>query len=350
VSGQTSWRILDPDGAEIPFSSLTVASSLEQLASTARWRTHTPRRDLLNQQVRIVEDDEPRFVGYLEQIDGDALSGYDVGARSSTSTLLLYDADGSEVFSATSIRAVLESLALRVGIKVAPGTPEDRVSRFRLTKGENFAQGIQRFAETYRFVATDDALGRLVAYRTLIGSALETWRDRTGSVTGAITSRLDVSEWRKEWLCRGQRELVDDDAADEAAQIGLGVDTLSIRPTRRIVANKSATSQAHARQLVTWQAQKALANVQSLTVHHDRWPTETGELVRVVVPTESINEDFVVQAVTATIGAGQVSATAICVLPDVYTTQPRPPRNIESRAMSAERKLANALQAQKGAK
>jgi hypothetical protein len=243
---------------------------------------------------------------------------------------------------------VLESVADRVGVSVAPGVPEDRVSRLRLTKGESLAQGVQRLAETYRFVATDDGLGRLRAYRSPSAPTAETWRDRAGSVTAAITSRLDVSEWRKEWLCRGQRELVDDDAEDAAAQLGLEVDTLSVRPTRRIVPNKSATSQAHARQLVVWQAQTALAQAVSLTVNHDRWPAETGDLVRIVVPTEAINEDFVVQAVTATVSPGQVSATAVCVLPDVYTTAPRPPRALEDRAASQERKLANKLQNLRG--
>lgn len=318
-------RILDAAGRELTYASLSMSRSLEQGASQLQWTAYEMRSDLVNQVVKVVDGGAVRFTGFVEQVSGNALDGFSHSARSLTSTLFLHDAAGNELFKSSAVGTIVRALAGKVGVKVAE-SPTDRVQRFRLQKGEDLGRAMQRLAEVARFVVTDDAAGAVRAYRAP-EKASTSWVEGQGTVTRSVQVELDFSEWRNEWVCRGQREVVTGDLdTDGAGQLEIDVATESPRPTRRILPNRSANSRADARNFVEWQAKKALSETVRLTVTHSRWPAEVGTRVRIKVPSLGIDEDFVIASLSLEVSQSAIQATASCVMPDVYSARPLRPR------------------------
>jgi hypothetical protein len=204
-----------------------------------------------------------------------------------------------------------------------------------LEKSSNLGEQLQRLAEVRRLTFTDDAQGRLVGYRAP-ETASTTWTDGAGSVTSAFAINLNFSNWVNTWTCRGQREIVSAELdSDDAGQIGVDIVTSSLRPGLRVLPNNQTVSRADAKNFVDWSAKKALAPTVAVTIKHNVWAADPGTRVRLRSPGLGIDEDFVVSSATATVSEGDVSYTAECVLPDVYTFRPLRPR-VEARVSDWE--------------
>ena len=308
-----------PDGACITFSALTVTRSLEAAysqVSLATFEDLAPRVD----DIIDVKDaqGETRFRGYLERNDGSSTTGFSANAQSLAIQLDRFDARGSEAFRRTNLEAVVRALAQVAGAEVGR-IPRRRVTRFRLRRGETFRQAVQRLAEAHQIVVTDDRMGRIQAFALPSGPLVPvaTWTDGRGTVTEPIARRLDYSQWRREWLCRGQRLLVASDAGGGNQEtIAIASQVANTRPSRRVLSNKAASSKADAAALIDWAAKKQLAQTIGVSVVHGEWPGEPGDVVRVRSRALGIDDVLIVEGLEADLVRNRY--TARCVFPDVY--------------------------------
>jgi prophage tail gpP-like protein len=327
-------RIIAADGSDITFSQLTIRRSVEELAGRLSFASFEYRAGQLNRPATVQLDSVVRWTGFLEQLHGTVVDGFQYEGRSLTSSLLLVDAAGNELFRQSSVSAIARALATRAGVAVA-SVPADKVQRFRAEKARNLGEQLQRLAEVQRLTFTDDAQGRLVGYRAP-DKATATWTDGAGTVTAAFSINLNFSSWVNTWTCRGQRDVMSGELdSDDAGQIGIDIETSSLRPGLRVLPNNQTVSRADAKNFVDWNAKKALASTVGVTVKHGTWAADPGTRVRLRSSKLGLDEDFVVSSVTATVSEGEVSYTAECVLPDVYTFRPLRPR-VEARVSDWE--------------
>lgn len=327
-------KIIDSAGVEVTFSQLTIRRSVEELAGRLSFNSYEYRPGLINRRASVQLGGAVRWTGFLEQLHGNLVDGLTYEGRSLTSSLLLVDAAGNELFRQSSVASVARQLCGKAAVEVAT-IPLAKVQRFRLEKSSSLGEQLQRLAEVHRLTFTDDAQGRLVGYRAP-DKASTTWVDGAGTVTAAFTLNLNFSDWVDRWTCRGQREIVSAELdTDDAGQIGIDIVTGSLRPGLRVLPNNQTVSKADAKNFVDWNAKKALAQTVTVAVKHGEWAADPGTRVRLRSRSLGLDEDFVVSAVTATVSEGEVSYSAECVLPDVYTFRPLRPR-VEARVSDWE--------------
>lgn len=307
------------DGSPMSFSTLSVTRSIENAFGQAQWSTYEDGTGRLNTIIEIRENNGLRFRGYFEISDGNQIEGFSCSARSLAVQLDQVEASGAETFRSTNLATIARALAQRAGVTIAE-VPSRQVNRFRLERGESYRQAMQRLAEVHRVVITDDAAGRVRVFAlpdAVVPRAV--WREGAGSVTKAIRRRLDYSDWRTEWECRGSRVVVD---AEGDLDIGFLTTAGLTRPSRRVLPNRAATSRADAAAMLDWAAKTALARTISVEVTHLAWPAEPGDVVQVVAPELGIDEVMVVQSIQADLVRHEY--VAVCVFPDVYLAKPLP--------------------------
>lgn len=312
-------------------SALTVSRSLEDAFSQCQFASFEDLAHLADSELAGYDATGAlRFTGYLEQVTGTAVSGYQYTARSKTIQLDRYDALGNERYRRATLESVLRSLALIAGVEVG-AVASRRVARFRIRRGDSFRTALQRLAEVAQVVITDDAQGRIRAFALdAVGTPSATWCDQRDPVTRPIEIALDYTEWRYEWICRGHRGFVggdlDGDGKEEIRVSGeFGVN----RGSRRVLDSRAAASKADAALLVDWTAKKHLARVARVTVPMGRWPADPGDVVRVRVPDQGVDDVLIVQAVEGDLVSNDFQAH--CAFPDAYQARTRLRRGREVR-------------------
>lgn len=327
-------KLVASDGSEITCSQVTLRRSVEELAGRLSFGSHEYRPGQLNRPATLQLAGVVRWTGFVEQLHGNPVDGLTYEARSLTSTLLLVDADGNELFRQSTVASIARQLAAKAGVGVGL-VPADKVQRFRLEKSRNLGEQLQRLAEVHRLTFTDNAAGELVGYRAP-DKATATWTDGAGTVTAPFGINLNFSSWANTWTCRGQREVMSAELdAEDAGQIAIDIQTGSLRPGLRVLPNNQTVSRADAKNFVDWSAKKAMAATVAVTVKHGVWAADPGTRVRLRSSLLGLDEDFVVSSVTASISDSEVSYTAECVLPDVYTFRPLRPK-VEQRVSDWE--------------
>lgn len=327
-------RLLGPSGERIEIESLQLTRSLEQLSGVLSWTSRESVADRLVRECEVRDRTGRRlFRGFIERCQGSPTAGFSCTARSLTSALVVTDAAGTEYFRRSSALAILRTLAVRTGVPMASGAaPTRTVRRFRLERGESYARALQRLAGTHRFIVTDDANGGLRGY-TLPATVDAQWVDGSFPVIDAIAVDLDFADWRDEWVCRGQREVVSPELAEGNAQIRVAIATGARRKSRRVLPSRSASSKADAARFVEWQARKALAATVGVEVGLAEWPAgvDAGSRVHVRSPSQGIDDELIVAGLSLEINGSTYRARASCVPPETYSFRPLRGGTVEKR-------------------
>lgn len=314
---------------DFPISVVSTDRSLEQAVGGARLRSFERRPDLLGEAVEIEINGQRQFTGVLEQAPGNPERGYEFTARSLPVALRMVDADRTERFKNTTTAVVASALAARVGVQVGE-TVSELVASYRLQRGRSYQRALLDLAEAHGFIVTDDPLGRLRLYQLPELKALEVWQHGTLPVI-EISEEPDIREWRDVVQCRGYNSPEANEVADVLlGQIGQDIVVGNIRPSRRVIPNRTARSKAQARILIANEARRSLAGAYTIPVDLTETTRQPGDLVRVRRDDINLNLLMVVSTLRWDIGVNTFRARAICRLPEVYgSTGLFSPREIE---------------------
>jgi len=304
------------DRRQIAVESVVVERSLEQIAARARCDTFVEYRAAMAERFEIDIDGVRVFSGVVETYGGTPEQGFTVAGRSLTRGLLINDAIGNELFRAQQLSAVARSLAQPLGIVV--DTAHDApVSRYRLKKSTLLSTALQEMALAAGLTVTDTAAGAL-RFVTIPDPVrpLELWQIGRGDVLD-IQPNPDISEWRDDVRVRGWRFPVSSDVASViAGQLGADIVAGSIQPSRLVIASKAANTQGRAGHQAATEAARRLGLSFPVEVRLRRTERQPGDLVR--IKRDGLDRTMVIQSLTSTISKSQMSATAQCVLPEVY--------------------------------
>lgn len=326
-------RVQTASGRDVHFAACTLNRGIEQAMSVLQLQTHDVLLADLGQEIQVTWHGKRVFTGTLEDLDGNPLIGFSLGFRSRVVNLDKFDATGNEYFAAkNTVRAIVAVVAGRAGVVIG-SVPHVPVNKFRIKRGTNYRKALQELAETYQLVVSDDALGRLVLFGldpSTRPAPATTWAQGQAPTVGPITAQLDISDLRAEYVCRGQRALVDGDFdADNEEEIGETLAGAALPASRKVLPNKAASSRADAVRLLDWTAKQAVARAIQIKVPINEYPGDPGFAVRVradvKLPGESsrfvIDEPLIASGVMADFVARRFEVT--CMLPEVYIRKQR---------------------------
>lgn len=280
------------------------------LSVTDKWpgQQDLPRRIRPGDRCEVFIDADKLLTGYVDgtpiRYDARQIS-VSVKGRSKTCDLVDCSAVNSPgLWRGATIDRIAADLARPYGVEVISEIAVGAALTHAIDQGETVFESIERMLKLRQFMATDDALGRLVFISIGSGGRAKTALKVGENVLGG-SAELDFKDVYSEYICKGQRAGDDLDFGDAVAGVtaSLKDDTIARRRVMLIKASGQADG-ATAADRVKWEKAHRRGKALAASITVQGWRQQDGslwrhnQLVRVIDPIIGFDNELLISEVT----------------------------------------------------